>query len=121
MHTEFTKIIQNEILHAQCTTHKAVILLYKLTGITLYGQKIKIRLLMVNSLWVTLCVSYLISNWDCTELKQKMELNRSTNVSFKQPKGKILKHLVLHNFQSSAALTSHYHLHCGTQVLLVFL
>lgn len=75
MHTEFTKIIQNEILHVQYTTHKAVILLYKLTGITLYGHKIKIRLLMVNSIWATLCTLYLILNLDYTELKQKMTLN----------------------------------------------
>jgi len=62
MHTKFTKIIQNEILHVQCTTHKAVILFYKLTDITLYEHKIKIRLLMVNSLWATFCASYLILN-----------------------------------------------------------
>jgi len=75
MHTEFTKIIQNEILHVQCTTHNMVILLYKLAGITLYGHKIKIRLLMVNSLWATLSASYLILHWDYTELKQKMTYN----------------------------------------------
>ena len=75
MQSEFTKIIQNEILHVQCTTHKTVILLYKLTGITLYGHKIKIRLLMVNSLWATLCASYLILYWDYIELKQQMTFN----------------------------------------------
>jgi hypothetical protein len=63
------------MLHVQCTTHKAVILLCKLTGITLYGYKIKLRLLLVNSLWATLCASYLILNWDYTELKQKTTLN----------------------------------------------
>jgi hypothetical protein len=30
--TEFTKIIRNHFLHVQCTIHKAVIPLYKLTG-----------------------------------------------------------------------------------------
>jgi hypothetical protein len=30
--TEFTKIVRNEILHVQCTTHNAVIPFYKLTG-----------------------------------------------------------------------------------------
>jgi hypothetical protein len=29
---EFIKIVRNEILHIQCTTHNAVILFYKLTG-----------------------------------------------------------------------------------------
>jgi hypothetical protein len=30
--TEFTNIFRNEILRVQCTTHEAVIPLYKLTG-----------------------------------------------------------------------------------------
>jgi hypothetical protein len=30
--TEFIKIVRNELLHVQCTTHSAVIPFYKLTG-----------------------------------------------------------------------------------------
>jgi hypothetical protein len=53
--TEFTKIIPHEILHAQCTTHNALIPSYKLTGAALHwhrnGEQNVVKWLLGHSVW----------------------------------------------------------------------